>query len=59
MYGEVLKPGPLYLRVGGSLVRILPLENTSRAVDMSASGGLESLSSSEEKEEEEGSMMLI
>lgn len=55
----MLKPGPLYLRVGGSLVRILPLENTSRAVDMSASGGLESLSSSEEKEEEEGNMMLI
>lgn len=43
----------------GSLVRVPPLENAPRAVDMSAGGGLEPLPSSEEKEEEDGSMMLI
>lgn len=38
----------------GALVRI-----ASRAVDMSASGGLEPLPSSEENVEENGSMILI
>lgn len=44
--------------VWGSLVKIPPLENPSRAVNMSAGGGLEPLPLSEEKEED-GRMMLI